>query len=103
MIVTTCMKMSLQTLFKMIRARWDIENSTFNNLKTECGLEHCYIHGGNAVEAILYLIFIVNNIMQLFLIRRLKRRYETQREIVRLLLKGLYLLKYRADLVFNSS
>ena len=103
MIVTTNMDMSMKTLFKMIRARWCIENSTFNNLKTECGLEHCYTHGGNAVEAILYLIFIANNIMQLFLIRRLKGRYETQREIVRLLLKGLYLLKYKPEIVFNSS
>ena len=39
MMVTTCMDMALKTLFKMIRARWDIENSIFNNLKRECGLE----------------------------------------------------------------
>jgi len=103
LIVTTCMEMSLKTLFKMIRARWDIENSIFNNLKTKCGLEHCYVHGGSSVEAILYLIFIAANIMQLFLFRRLKKRYETQKEIVRLLLKGLYLLKYDSKLVFSSS
>jgi hypothetical protein len=95
--------MSLKTLYKIIKARWDIENSIFNNLKTECGLEHCYVHGGNAVEAVISLIFIASNIMQLFLYRRLKRRNTTQREIVRLLLKGLYLLKYKTDLVFNSS
>lgn len=58
MIVTTSMEMALKTLFKIIRARWDIENSIFNNLKTECGLEHCFVHGGNAVEAVLYLIFV---------------------------------------------
>ena len=66
MIVTTCMGMALKTLFKIIRARWDIENSIFNNLKSECGLEHCFVHGGKAVEAVLYLIFIASNIMQLF-------------------------------------
>jgi len=103
MIVTTNMDMSLKTLFKIIRARWCIENSTFNNLKNECNLGRCYVHGGNTVEAILYLLFIANNIIQLFLIRRLRQRYQTQREMVRLLLKGLYLLKYRADLVFDSS
>jgi len=97
------MEMSLKTLFKMIRVRWDIENSIFNNLKTRCGLEHCYVHGGKSVEAILYLIFIAANIMQLFLFRRLKKRYETQKEIVRLLLKGLYLLKYDEKLIFSSS
>ena len=103
MIVTTCMDMALKTLFKIIRARWDIENSIFNNLKRECGLEHCFVHGGNAVEAVLYLIFMASNIMQLFLIRRLRSHFTTQREMVRLILKGLYLLKYRAELVFNSS
>ena len=72
MIVTTNMNMSLKTLFKMIRARWHIENSTFNNLKNVCNLEHCFVHGGKAVEAILYLIFFANNLMQLILIRRLE-------------------------------
>jgi hypothetical protein len=103
MIVTTLMETTLQTLFKMIRARWDIENSVFNNLKTECGLEHCYVHGGNAVEAVLYLIFIAANIMQLFLYRRIKKHVETQRELIRLLLKGLYLMKYDSRLVFSSA
>ena len=103
MIVTTCMDMALKTLFRIIRARWDIENSIFNNLKTECGLEHCFVHGGNAVEAVLYLIFMASNIMQLFLGRRLKNHFTTQREIVRLLLKGLYLLKSRGELVFSSA
>jgi hypothetical protein len=103
MIVTTCMDMELNTLFKIIRARWDIENSIFNNLKNECGLEHCFVHGGKAVEAVLYLIFIASNIMQLFLFRRLKKHFLTQREIVRLLLKGLYLLKFKSELVFNST
>ena len=53
MIVTTCMDTALKTLFEIIRARWDIENSIFNNLKTQSGLEHCFLHGGNAVEAVL--------------------------------------------------
>ena len=58
MIVTTCMNMELKTLFKVMRACWDSENSIFNNLKKECGLEHCFVHDGKAVEAVLYLIFI---------------------------------------------
>ncbi len=35
MIVTTCMAMILKSLFKMIRARWDLEN-IFKNLNNEC-------------------------------------------------------------------
>ncbi|MDT3701232.1 MAG: transposase [Thermincola sp.] len=103
MIVTTCMDMTQKTLFKIIRARWDIKNSIFNNLKRDCGLEHCFVHGGNAVEAVLHLIFIASNIMKLFLVRRLRNHFATQREVVRLLLKGLYLLKYRAEFVFSSA
>lgn len=103
LIVTSCLNLPLMTLFKIIRGRWDIENSIFNNLKSECGLEHCYVHGGHAVEAVLYLIFIAANIMQLFIFRRLKISGRTQKEIVRLLLKGLYLLKYRKELVFSSA
>lgn len=79
------------------------ENSIFNNLKAKCGLEHCFVHGGKAVEAVLYLIFIASNVMQLFLLRRLKNHFATQREMVRLLLKGLYLLEFKADLVLSSA
>jgi len=103
LIVTSCMDIPLETLFKMIRGRWDIENTIFNNLKKECGLEHCYVHGGHAVEAVLYLIFIAANIMQLFLHRRLKINDKTQKEIVRLLLKELYQLEYSKELIFSSA
>jgi hypothetical protein len=61
MIVTTCVEMKLRTLFEIIKARQDIENSVFHNLKTECGLEHCFVHGGNAIEAVLCLMFIASN------------------------------------------
>lgn len=103
MIITTFMDMELKTQFKIIRARWGIENSIFNNLKKECGLEYCFINGGKSVEIVLYLIFIASNIMQLFLFRRLRKHFLTQREIVRHLLKGLYLIKYKSELVFNST
>jgi len=103
MIATTCMNMQLKTLFRIIRACWDIENSIFNNLKKECGLEHCFVHGGKVVEAVLYLIFIASNIMQLFLFRRLRKQFSTQREIVRLLLKGLYLMKCKSEFVFYGT
>ena len=102
MIVTTCMEMSLKTLFKMIKARWNIENCIFNNLKKEANLGHCFVHGANAVEAILHLIFIANNLFQLFKVRRIKNHVPTQKELVRLLLKGLYLLKYKSELIFNT-
>jgi predicted transposase YbfD/YdcC len=102
MIVTTSLKMGLKTLLKIIRARQDIENSIFHNLKTECGLEHCFVHGGNSIEAVLCLMFIASNFIQLFYHRRIKRSVKTQVELVRLLLKGLYLLKRKPELVFDT-
>lgn len=102
MIITSCMKMKLTTLFKIIRARQDIENSIFHNLKTECGLEHCFVHGGNAIESVLCLMFIASNIVQLFYHRRIKKSLNTQVELIRQLQKGLYLLKRSPDLIFYT-
>jgi len=39
--------MSLETLYKIIKARWEIENSIFNNLKNEASMGHGFVHGGN--------------------------------------------------------
>lgn len=102
LIVTTCLDITLRTLYRIIKARWNIENRVFNNLKTEAALGHCFVHGGNSVEAILYLIFIASNLFQLFKQRRIKNTVTIQKELVRLLLKGLYLLKYDKDLIFSS-
>ena len=102
MIVTTCMEMKLRTLYKMIKARWIIENSIFNNLKNHADLDHCFIHGGNAVEGIISLMFIASNLFQLFKMRRIKNHIFMQIELIRLLFKGLYLLKYDNTLIFDT-
>jgi len=102
MIITTCMDVELETLYKIIKARQDIENSIFHKLKTECGLSHCYVHGGNAIEAVLCLIFIATNYVQLFYHRRIKRSLKTQVELIRQLHKGLYILKYSPELIINT-
>ena len=102
LIVTTCLEMPLKTLYKIIKARWNIENRIFNNLKNEAALDHCFVHGGNGVEAILSFIFISSNLFQLFKQKRIKNNITLQKELVRLLLKGLYLLKYDKTLIFNS-
>ena len=103
MIVTTCMDMKLETIFRIIRGRQDIENSIFNYLKKECGLEHCYVHGGNGIEAVLCLIFIAANLVRLFYYRRIKKSVATQVELVRLLVKGLYLIKRSPAYMFNTA
>jgi predicted transposase YbfD/YdcC len=103
LIVTTCTEMKLKTLYKIIKARWEIENGIFNTLKNEASLGHCFVHGGNAVEAILYCIFIASNLFQLFKQRRIKNHIGSQRELVRQLFKGLYLLKYERCMIFDTT
>jgi predicted transposase YbfD/YdcC len=102
-IMTTLKRASLKTLYKMIKARWNIENSIFNNMKAQYHLDHCFVHGGNAVEAVIGLLFIAHNITQLFLEKRIRKQIKSQRELIRLLWKGLYLLKNSSEIVFNSS
>ena len=103
LIITTCMDMKLEMLYRIIRARWDIENKTFNNLKNNASLTHCFIHGGNAIEAILYLLFSASNIFQLFKLRRLRNHIIIQKELVRLLIKGLYTIKRSREIIFSSA
>jgi hypothetical protein len=38
-LITSDFSVPLQTLYKMMHMRWDIENSIFNKLKTYCALE----------------------------------------------------------------
>ena len=106
LLVTTDFNIPFQTLYKMIHMRWDIENSLFNKLKTYSTLEHCFVHHSNAIEAILYLMSIATNLMQLFIFRRLNGseiKLLTQKEIVRLLEKELYLLKYNPKYIFDTT
>ena len=98
----TCMDIDLDTIFKIIRGRQDIENSIFHNLKTECGLEHCFVHGQNAIEAVLCLIFIAADYVRLFYFRRIKSSIKTQVELIRQLVKGLYLFKRNPKYIIDT-
>ena len=90
----------------MMHMRWDIENSIFNKLKTYSALEHCFVHHSNAIEDILYLMSIATNLTQLFIFRRLSGteiKLLTQKEIVRLLEKDLYLAKSNRKYIFDTT
>ena len=90
----------------MMYMRWDIENSLFNKLKIYGILEHCFVHHSNAIEASVYLMSITFNLTQLFIFRRLSGneiKVLTQKEIIRLLEKELYLLKYSRKYIFDTT
>ena len=103
LIITTAMDMNLKTVYKIMKARWNIENRVFNNLKNNANLNHCFVHSGNAVEAVLYLMFMASNLFQLFKVRRLRNHIPIQRELIRLLMKGLYQTDKIDILIINTS
>lgn len=103
LVVTTDFNILLETLYKIMHKRWDIENSTFNKLKTYAGLGHCFVHHTNAIEAILHLMITANNIMQLFVHRRLTGKAVKEmpeKELIRLIEKYMY--TYKDKLVIDT-
>lgn len=102
LVITTDFDIPLKTLYKIMHKRWDIENS-FNKLKTYAGLEHCFVHHPNAIEAVVYLLITAANIIQLFRYKRLTSqtiRRMTEKELIRLLEKEMY--TYKGNMVINT-
>ena len=68
-IITTDKITSVETLWKVMHKRWDIENNAFHQLKTEWYLDHCFLHSPTGVETVLMFIIIAFNLMQLYFFR----------------------------------
>lgn len=68
-IITTDKFASVETLWKIMHKRWDIENNVFHQLKTEWHLDHCFLHSPTGVETVLMFIIIAFNLMQLYFFR----------------------------------
>lgn len=64
-LVTTSMTIRPETLWKIMRARWEIENNGFHQLKTYYHANHCYCHA--AVEQIFLLQLIAFNLRENYL------------------------------------
>ena len=47
LIITTSMTAITKTIYKIMKARWDIENRVFNNLKNNANLNHFYFSCSN--------------------------------------------------------
>jgi len=71
LIITTTHDMAVKTFYKIIHARWGIENNIFRQLKTEWHMNHGFIHHKNGLEATLMFMIISFNLMQLFFFRRM--------------------------------
>lgn len=71
-IITTDKFTSVETLWKIMHKRWDIENNVFHQLKTEWHLDHCFLHSPTGVETVLMFMIIAFNLMQLYFFRCLR-------------------------------
>lgn len=66
-------RISRRTALKIIRSRWHIENTGFNQWIQHWKLGHVYRHSHNAILAVLLIWMLAFNVLQLFIYRRLKR------------------------------
>ncbi|WP_123052618.1 transposase [Clostridium sp. JN-1] len=71
-IITTDKFTSVETLWKVMHRRWDIENNAFHQLKTEWHLDHCFLYSPAGIETVLMFIIIAFNLMQLYFFRCIK-------------------------------
>ncbi|WP_396276635.1 transposase [Haloimpatiens lingqiaonensis] len=68
-IITTDKFTSVETLWKIMHKRWDIENNVFHQLKTEWHLDHCFLHSPTGVETVAMFLILAFNLMQLYFFR----------------------------------
>ena len=66
-------RISRQTALTIIRARWHIENTAFNQWTQQWNMEHVFRHAEHAVTAVLLLWMLAFNLLQFFIYRRLGR------------------------------
>jgi hypothetical protein len=97
---------------RIIRARWHIENTAFNQWTQYWNLSHVFRHGQNALSAVLLIWTLVFNLLQLFIYRRLGRSRrpkdptETIRHLVEVMLREVATLPAPipwATLLLNTS
>lgn len=88
-------KAARQTALKIIRSRWHIENTAFNQWVQYWNLSHVFRHTSNALLAVLLLWTLAFNLLQLFIYRRMGRLRrptdptDTIRHIVEVMLRDV--------------
>jgi len=94
-------QVSSRTLFRLAKARWEIENEGFNDAKNRYGLEHVCHHEAHSLLITWLLVALALTIERLYRLRYLHRGSHPPRpavELVRLLWLGL-----SAPRAFDSS
>ena len=85
-----------RTALQIMRSRWHIENTAFNQWIRYWNLGHVFRHTQNALSAVLLLWTLAFNLLQMFVYRRLGRRRQPQgsdqheyRHIVEVMLRDM--------------
>jgi hypothetical protein len=101
-----------RTTLRIVRARWHIEDTAFNQWIAHWNFGHVFRHTSNALMAVLLLWTLAFNLLQLFVYRRLGRcrrpkdPTDTIRHIVEVMLREVATLPELipwATLLLNTS
>jgi len=65
-------KLTARQLLKVIRARWHIENTGFNQWTQHWPFEHVFVNDWRGMEAVFGFLFSAFNLLQLFIYRQVK-------------------------------
>ncbi len=66
-------KIGSRSLFKLAKARWEIENQGFNDAKNRYGMEHICHHQDNSLLAVWLITILALTIERLYRLRHLHR------------------------------
>jgi len=65
-------RLTTRQLFRVIRARWHIENTGFNQWTKHWPFQHVFVNAWRGMEAVFGFLFAAFNLLQLFLYRQVK-------------------------------
>lgn len=103
-VVTNMIDHDVETILKIMHARWNIENNGFRTLKQRFNIEHIFIGNNNAINVIVQMIFMVFNLLELYFKVRLKNKVETTWSvIVKIFERALHEDKEVRNIIINSS
>lgn len=103
-VVTNMLYHEEETILKIMHLRWNIENCGFRTLKQRYNLEHIYIGDLNSINYMVQMIFLVFNLLELYMKIRLKEKIDiTWNMLTRIFEESLHNDKSLKALFSNTS
>lgn len=103
-VVTNMLNHDEETILKIMHLRWNIENCGFRAIKQRYNLEHIYIGDINSINYIVQMIFLVFNLLELYMKMRLKEKVDlTWDMIAKIFERELHSDRSLKELLTNTS